>query len=43
MANRIPEDGIFKKHAGPLAARHKKVAKMDWMTKLVSTDGGDAA
>jgi hypothetical protein len=25
-----------------LPAQHKKVAKMDWMTKLVPADGGDA-
>jgi hypothetical protein len=35
MANRIPEDGIFEKTPGR-GRPGIKVAKMDWMTKLVS-------
>lgn len=42
MANRIPEDGIFKKTPRHCRPGHKKVARMDWMTKLVSADGGYA-
>jgi hypothetical protein len=32
----------YSKKRRAIPAQNKKVARMDWMTKLVSADGGDA-